>query len=108
VVGVLTVGRTQLDALKMFADCLDFVQKEVGASTEIEPEPNGYVEIGLADVVSSIKGLVDRSKKHSRPVHKPPRSAGDGSRMTPSHSVVGTPAQQASHSSQPRTAGSAV
>ncbi|KAG8470418.1 hypothetical protein KFE25_008839 [Diacronema lutheri] len=67
VIGVLAVGRTQLDALKTFTDCLDFVQRDIGMVAEIEPEPNGYCEVGLKDIVAALKGLVDRSKKHTRP-----------------------------------------
>lgn len=80
VIGVLSVGRTQLEALKTFADCLDFVQKEVGNATEITPEPNGYVEISIKDLIASIKLLVDRSKRHSRPAQKQPPEQPAGQR----------------------------
>lgn len=64
------MGRTQLDALKTFTDCLDFIQRDVGSTVEIEPESNGYVEVGIKDIVTALKGLVDRSKKHTRVASK--------------------------------------
>ena len=58
VIGILTVGKTLLDALRKFADCLDFIQKQVGSATT-KTTTHSH-EVLFKDVVKAIKQLVDR------------------------------------------------
>jgi len=64
VIGILTVGKTLLDALRKFADCLDFIQRQVGfATTKTTTHSH---EVLFKDVVKAIKQLVDRQVGCSR------------------------------------------
>ena len=58
VIGILTVGKTLLEALRKFADCLDFIQKQVGSATT-KTTTHSH-EVLFKDVVKAIKQLVDR------------------------------------------------
>lgn len=58
VLGILTVGSSLLDSLRKFADCLDFIQKQVGPSTGVKP-PGLSHEVSFKDVIKAIKALVD-------------------------------------------------
>ena len=57
VLGILTVGTSLIDSLRKFADCLDFVQKEVG------PAPRKSTAVAHAtsfqDIIKATKALVD-------------------------------------------------
>jgi len=58
VLGVLTAGRSMLDALRKFADCLDFIQKQVGPDAS---KPSSRVhEVSFKDIIKAIKNLVDK------------------------------------------------
>jgi len=64
VIGILTVGKTLLDALRKFADCLDFIQRQVGlATTKTTTQSH---EVLFKDVVKAIKQLVVRDATRSR------------------------------------------
>jgi len=64
VIGILTVGKTLLDALRKFADCLDFIQRQVGlATTKTTTQSH---EVLFKDVVKAIKQLVDTQVGCSR------------------------------------------
>jgi len=57
-VGILTVGKTLLDALRKFADCLDFIQRQLGLATTKSTTQSH--EVSFKDVVKAIKQLVVR------------------------------------------------
>lgn len=94
--GVLSVGSGQLGALRAFTDCLDFVGREVGQTAELLPEPNGYVEVGLKDLVLAVKRLLDRSRARTRGAAK-----GKGG---PLESASGQPSALSEVSSSPAAA----
>ena len=58
VIGILTVGKTLLDALRKFADCLEFIQRQVGLATTKSTTKSH--EVLFKDVVKAIKHLVVR------------------------------------------------
>ena len=58
VIGILAVGKTLLDALRKFADCLDFIQRQVGLATTKSTTQSH--EVLFKDVVKAIKQLVVR------------------------------------------------
>ena len=73
VLGILTVGTTLLDALRKFADCLDFIQKQVGpATTKSTTQSN---EVSFKDVIKAIKQLVDTQVGNSKPLALPRAAA---------------------------------
>ena len=52
------MGTSLLDALRKFADCLDFMQKQVGAATGGKPTSLTH-EVSFRDVIKAIKAIVD-------------------------------------------------
>ena len=56
--GIQTVGTSLLDALRKFADCLDFMQKQVGPATGGKPTALTH-ETSFRDVIKAIKAIVD-------------------------------------------------
>ena len=69
VLGIVTVGKTLLDALRKFADCLDFIQKQVGPATTKSTTQSH--EVSFKDVIKAIKQLVDTQVGSSRPLALP-------------------------------------
>jgi len=86
VIGILTVGKTLLDALRKFADCLDFIQRQVGLSTTKSTTQSH--EVLFKDVVKAIKQLVVRDAEWN-PLGKddlnvsPPTCAGQAGWVQP-------------------------
>ena len=73
VLGIVTVGTSLLDALRKFADCLDFIQKQVGpATTKSTTQSN---EVSFKDVIKAIKQLVDTQVGNSKPLALPRAAA---------------------------------
>ena len=66
VLGILTTGRSMLDALRKFADTLDFIQKQVGPATT--KSTSTVNETSFTDVIHAIKQLVDKQVGGSAPV----------------------------------------
>ena len=66
VIGILTVGKTLLDALRKFADCLDFIQKQVGPATTKTTSQSH--EVSFKDVIKAIKQLVVRLHRTGYPL----------------------------------------
>jgi len=64
VIGIVTVGKTLLDALRKFADCLEFIQRQVGLATTKSTTKSH--EVLFKDVVKAIKHLVDTQAGCSR------------------------------------------
>ena len=71
VLGILTVGSSLLDALRKFADCLDFMQKQVGPATSGKP-PTMTHEVTFRDVIKAIKQIVDANVGDPKPQPPPP------------------------------------
>mmetsp|Transcript_60533 Transcript_60533/g.160393 ORF Transcript_60533/g.160393 Transcript_60533/m.160393 type:complete len:141 (+) Transcript_60533:1-423(+) len=67
--GVLTAGRSMLDALRKFADCLDFIQKQVGPDSS-KPSSSAN-EVSFKDVIKAIKTLVDKQMSGTKPAPPP-------------------------------------
>ena len=63
VLGILTTGRSLLDALRKFADTLDFIQKQVGPATT--KSTSAVNETSFTDVIHAIKQLVDKQVRSS-------------------------------------------
>ena len=74
VIGIQTVGNSLLDALRKFADCLDFMQKQVGAATGGKPTSMTH-EVSFRDVIKAIKAIVDVQVGETKPppVPVPPK-----------------------------------
>ena len=70
VLGVLTAGRSLLESLRKFADCLDFVQKQVGPDTSKASARSS--EVSFKDVIRAIKQLVDKQVGGPKPTPPPP------------------------------------
>jgi len=71
VLGVLTVGTSLLDGLRKFADCLDFIQKQVGPASSKDGAANARArETSFKDVIRAIKILVDKTMS-GRPAAAP-------------------------------------
>jgi len=70
VLGILAAGTSMLDALRKFADCLDFIQKQVGPATA--KLPGDKHETTFTDVIKAIKTLVDKHVGPPPPLVPPP------------------------------------
>ena len=69
--GILTVGTSLLDSLRKFADCLDFLQKQVGPATGGKPTHLTH-ETSFKDVIKAIKTIVDAQVGDSKQLPMPP------------------------------------
>jgi len=74
VLGILTVGTSLLDSLRKFADCLDFMQKQVGPATGGKPTGLTH-ETTFKDIIKAIKAIVDAQVGDSKPLPAPPQPA---------------------------------
>lgn len=75
VLGILTVGTSLLDALRKFADCLDFMQKQVGPANASKPAGLSP-EVSFREVIKAIKAIVDAHLgERGPPAHPPPLPA---------------------------------
>ena len=70
VIGIQTVGTSLLDALRKFADCLDFMQKQVGPATGGKPTSLTH-EVSFRDVIKAIKAIVDVQVGDAKPPPPP-------------------------------------
>ena len=66
VLGIQTVGSSLLDALRKFADCLDFMQKQVGPASSTKPSQMTH-EVSFRDVIKAIKAIVDLHVGDAKP-----------------------------------------
>ena len=71
VIGVLTVGTSLLDSLRKFADCLDFMQKNVGPATGGKPTGLTH-ETSFRDIIRAIKAIVDAQVGDTKQTPMPP------------------------------------
>jgi hypothetical protein len=71
VIGVLTVGTSLLDSLRKFADCLDFMQKNVGPATGGKPTGLTH-ETSFRDIIKAIKVIVDAQVGDTKQTPMPP------------------------------------
>jgi len=71
VLGIVTVGSSLLDALRKFADCLDFMQRQVGPAASSKPT-NMTHEVSFRDVIKAIKVIVDLHVGDAKPPPPPP------------------------------------
>jgi hypothetical protein len=74
VLGIITVGTSLLDALRKFADCLDFMQKQVGPATGGKPTALTH-EVSFRDMIKAIKAIVDANVGDAKPpqIPQPPQ-----------------------------------
>ena len=97
VLGVLTTGRSMLEALRKFADCLDFIQKQVclnfgfaifesfdfpltswclfhwceQVGDEISKVSVPSSEVSFKDIIKAVKQLVDKQVSGTKPASLP-------------------------------------
>jgi len=71
VLGIVAVGTSLLDSLRKFADCLDFIQKQVGPATGGKPSAMTH-EVSFKDIIKAIKALVDAQVGDPKPHPHPP------------------------------------
>jgi len=74
VLGIVTVGTSLLDSLRKFADCLDFIQKQVGPANGGKATSLTH-EVSFKDVIKAIKALVDSQVGEAKPQPQPPPMA---------------------------------